>query len=227
MPGDESQYNRGEEENSARTVRTSASPRGAGVSFRSQALAASAPRCSDTAPPRENRTLGDAIDRQECMTRPCWWQVWLGVAVLGFGVLVYVVDRPPGLTALPESITLFQPTVKSFGAMGQSLPAFAHVFAFSLLTMALLGGGRRAAIVVCSGWFFVNAAFELGQHSTIATKLAHLTPSWFEAIPILHRTDAFFLYGTFDPLDLLSIALGAFAAYVVMHRTQLRRTTHD
>lgn len=156
-----------------------------------------------------------------------WPQIYLALAALGLGVLVYVVDRPPGATALPESITLFQPTVRFFGAVGQSLPAFAHVFAFSVLTAALLGGGRRAAITVCTGWFLVDAAFELGQHPAINAELAKLIPSWFEAIPILDRTDELFRYGTFDPLDLLSIALGAFAAYVVTQRMKLRRTSHD
>jgi hypothetical protein len=109
--------------------------------------------------------------------------------------------------------------------MGQSLPAFAHVFAFSSLTMALLGGGRRAAMAVCTSWFVVDAAFELGQHPTIAVDLARLTPSWFEAIPILHRTNDFFLSGTFDGFDLFAMALGAFAAYFV---TQIprRRKVH-
>lgn len=149
-----------------------------------------------------------------------------GLAVLGVGVLVYIIDRPPGLTALPESLTLFQPTVTVFGAVGQSLPAFAHVFAFSLLTVALLGGGRRTVIAACSGWFLVDAAFELGQHPAIATKLASLTPSWFEAIPILHRTNDFFLSGTFDAFDLFAMALGALTAYGVMHRTR-ERGRHD
>jgi hypothetical protein len=161
------------------------------------------------------------------MTRGRWFQVSLALLALGLGTLVYMLDRPPGTTALPESITLFQPTVKFFGALGQSLPAFAHVFAFSLLTVAFIGGGRRSAIAACSGWLLVDAAFELGQHPTIAPKLAHLTPTWFEVIPILNRTDGFFRYGTFDPLDLLFIALGALAAYIVAQRTQVRRAGHE
>jgi hypothetical protein len=175
----------------------------------------------------ENATRDGRIDRQEGVRPPCWWQLGLGLAALGLGVLVYVLDRPPGLTALPESLTLFQPTVTFFGAVGQALPAFAHVFAFSLLTLALLGGGRRAAMTICTSWFLVDAAFELGQHPTLAAELARFAPSWFEGIPILHRTDDFFLYGTFDPFDLVAIALGALTAYWVMQRRQLRRTTHD
>lgn len=170
---------------------------------------------------------GDAIDPQECVTTFCWPQICIGLVALGLGILVYVIDRPPGLTALPESLTLFQPTVRFFGAVGQSLPAFAHVFGFSLLTMALLGRGPGAAIAVCGGWALVNAAFELGQHPTIADELTRLIPSWFERLPILDRTQSFFSYGTFDSLDLLSIAIGALAAYVVKELTGVRRTSHD
>ncbi|MDH3672702.1 MAG: hypothetical protein OES46_16345 [Gammaproteobacteria bacterium] len=151
----------------------------------------------------------------------------IGVAVLATGALVYVVDRAPELSLVGSTVSFFHLKLTAFGAIGQNLPSFAHVFAFSLLTIALLGGGRRAAIAVCSGWLFVNAAFELGQHPTIATKLAHLTPTWFEGIPILHRTNDFFLAGTFDAFDLVAMALGALTAYWVMQRTQLRGTNHD
>ena len=172
------------------------------------------------------------VDTSQARVRPRvevlpWPQICLALAALALGVLVYVVDRPPGLTALPDSITLFQPTVSFFGAVGQSLPAFVHVFAFSVLTAALLGGGRCAAITVCTAWFLVDAAFELGQHPATNAELAKLIPSWFEAIPVLDRTDDLFRYGTFDPLDLLSIILGAFAAYALTQRTQLRRISHD
>jgi hypothetical protein len=166
-------------------------------------------------------------ENERRMTRGRWFQVSLALIALGLGTLVYMLDRPPGTTALPESITLFQPTVKFFGALGQSLPAFAHVFAFSLLTIALVGGGRGVTIGACTSWFLVDTAFELGQYPAIATRLAHFVPTWFETIPILNRTNHFFRYGTFDPLDLLSIALGALAAYVVAQRTQVRRAGHE
>lgn len=170
---------------------------------------------------------GCRFDRSQFVTRNRWFQLWLSLAVLGLGVLVYVIDRPPGLTALPESLTLFQPTVTVFGVLGQSLPAFAHVFAFSLLTVALLGGGRCTALAACSGWFLVDAGFELGQHPVLAPMLAGFTPSWFEGIPFLHRTNDFFLSGTFDAFDLFAMALGAVAAYVLTQRMALGRTNHD
>ncbi len=161
------------------------------------------------------------------MARTRWFEIGIALAALGLGALVYVLDRPPGLTALPQHLTLFKPTITVFGSLGQMLPAFVHVFAFSLLTMALIDGGRRVAILVCGGWFLVDSAFELGQYPAVATALGRFVPSWFEHLPILERTEGFFQSGTFDPLDLLAIALGAFAAYVVMQRTQLRRMSHD
>jgi len=167
------------------------------------------------------------VDRQELVNRPSWWAIWSGVAVLGVGVLVYVVDRPAGATALPENLTFFQPTIRFFGVLGQSLPSFVHVFAFSVLTTALLGASRRVAIAACAGWALVNAAFEFGQHPLIAARLSQLTPSWFGNIPILARTQGYFLYGTFDPLDLLFIALGALSAYLLMKRMQLWRVSHE
>ena len=182
----------------------------------------------DMPSPGGNRYMGaqsagqDAAGGKRRMARIRWFQVSLALAALGLGALVYLIDRPPGLTALPESITLFQPTARFFGALGQSLPAFAHVFGFSLLTIALVGGGRGMTIAACTGWFLVDIAFELGQYPAIATRLASLTPSWFEAIPILNRTDDFFRYGTFDPLDLTFITFGALAAYVVAQRMRFK-----
>ncbi len=114
-----------------------------------------------------------------------------------------------------------------FGFIGQSLPTFAHVFAFCLLTAALLAGGKKAAMSVCLGWFLVDVAFELGQHSALAPALSTLTPLWFAHLPILNQTDSYFLNGTFDPLDLLAIALGALAAYVVIQRTARWRMSHE
>jgi len=46
-----------------------------------------------------------------------------------------------------------------------------------------------------------------------------LTPSalgWFERIPGLEATSAYFLQGTFDVLDILAIATGTLAAYLTM-----------
>ena len=155
-------------------------------------------------------------------------QIVIGLAVLLLGTAVYFLDRPWEQTIfVPGDLSLFHLTPSVFGGIGHSLPTFAHVFAFSLLTIALVGGAKRAAITVCLGWFLVDASFEMGQHPQVASGLSSLIPPWFEHLPVLDRTPSYFLYGTFDPLDLVSAALAALAAYLVIRRTQRQRVSHE
>ncbi len=82
-------------------------------------------------------------------------RIAIGLGVLLLGTLVYLVDRPSEQGYLFHlSLSQFTPTL--FGVLGDSLPTFAHVFAFSLLTVALLTPARRVCAVVCLGWFLVD-----------------------------------------------------------------------
>jgi hypothetical protein len=153
-------------------------------------------------------------------------QVLLGVAALALGTLVYVIDRPPGGTALPDSINLYGTLPALFGAIGQSFPAFAHIFAFSLLTAACLGNGRYVAVGACTTWLLLDTAFELGQHPSLAPYLALVVPGWFQQIPILGRATGYFLNGTFDPWDLAAIFAGTLAAYATLTFITQRSVDH-
>jgi len=153
-------------------------------------------------------------------------ELLLGVAALALGTLVYVIDRPPGETALPDSINLYGTLPALFGAIGQSFPAFAHIFAFSLLTAACLGNGRYVAVGACATWLLVDMAFELGQHPSLAPYVAAAVPEWFQEIPILGRAAGFFLNGTFDPWDLAAIFAGALVAYATLSLISQRSAYH-
>ena len=154
-------------------------------------------------------------------------QLLIGLAGLLFGTMVYLLARPPEHTFVHSAISLSHLTPAVFGVLGHSLPTFAHVFAFSLLTAGLLGGGKKTCFTICLSWFLVDAAFEFGQHAELASWLAKGIPPWFEKVLILDKTDSYFLYGTFDPWDVLSIVLGALAAYLVIQRTQSRRANYE
>jgi hypothetical protein len=67
----------------------------------------------------------------------------------------------------------------------------------------------------------MDAAFEFGQRFSAWT--LKLIPGSFEGIPILENTKGFFLRGTFDVYDLVAMAIGAAAAYVVLSVTMRRR----
>ncbi len=155
-------------------------------------------------------------------------QIVIGLTALLLGTMVYVVDRPwEQAIFVPGDLSLFHLTPSVFGVIGHSLPTFTHVFAFSLLTIALVSGTKRAAITVCLGWFLVEAAFELGQHPALVLALATAMPPWFAGLPILNKSASYFLHGTFDPLDILAIASGALAAFLVIQNTARCRVSHE
>jgi hypothetical protein len=148
-------------------------------------------------------------------------QVLLGAAALLAGALVYVVDRAPDETYFVYStgvnISLHNILPNVFGPIGHSLPAFIHVFAFVLITAGVISCGKRGWLIICLGWFLVDAAFEFGQKYSAWT--ADHIPGHFSGIPILENTKAFFLRGTFDVHDFVAMAIGAITAYAVLTAT--------
>ncbi len=141
----------------------------------------------------------------------------LALAALGslaLGILVYALDRSPeSVYFLPAAWSLAGDGDRWFGSLGGQLPEFAHVYAFSLLTALILGHSRKGAWLSCAAWWTLDSLVELGQHAAISPHIAAAVPAWFVGIPFLENTGPYFAHGTFDPLDLAAIAVGAFVAY--------------
>ena len=135
----------------------------------------------------------------------------LAGSALLLGVAVYVFGRPPGSAWFLPAAWSLAGSAHRFGSVAGQLPEFLHVFAFSLLTAAVLPATRRAAWVSCAAWWLIDSLFELGQHPKLSPMLA-ATTSGLKDIPLLCNTPAYFTRGVFDPLDLLAIAVGALAA---------------
>jgi hypothetical protein len=147
-----------------------------------------------------------------------WVQILIGVIALFVGVLVYLIDRPPDtayfLAGWARDISLHDTFPNMFGPVGKSLPAFAHVFSFILITAGILGSHRRGYLYICLFWLFIDGAFELGQkYSSLPLKVI---PGWFEGIPVLENTANFFRSGTYDSIDLIAIVTGAILAYILL-----------
>jgi len=151
-----------------------------------------------------------------------WTQVAIGLCVLVVGALVYVLDRSSTSVPFFSAVSLADTLPPIFGQLGQSLPTFAHVFAFSILTAAWFGGGRKTGFAAGLTWFGLDSAFEVGQHPQIADSLLRFMPGWLDSIPILNQAESYFVLGTFDVWDLISIAVGAALAYLVIHWTTHR-----
>ena len=146
---------------------------------------------------------------------------------LAVGVLVYLLDRQPtSVYFIPDWITLANNLNPIFGEIGNYLPTFIHVYAFILLTTIIVAPSPAWIIPICAAWFAVDSLFELAQFTPIDQWIAGNVPDWFASIPFLENTSAYFISGTFDFLDLLSIAAGTAAAYLTIRITQNRRKHH-
>jgi len=167
--------------------------------------------------------LSPPIVRSDSVPATAWLKGVVAILVLTIGACVYVLDRPAESAPFFTAISLDGLVPNMFGRVGDHLPTFSHVFAFSLLTAACLGGGRRAGLWACLTWFGIDVTFEVGQHPEIAEHMVRIIPDWFESMPILKHAKGYFLSGTFDVWDVLSIVVGAIAAFiltaVIQHRT--------
>ena len=109
-----------------------------------------------------------------------------------------------------------------FGSIGDYLPTFVHVYTFILLTVIVAIPTGIKLIPVCLAWFSLDSLFEVAQLKSIAQWIGSHTPPWFEGVPFLKNTADYFLMGTFDVFDLISIAAGTVAAYLTVSFTLVR-----
>ena len=141
----------------------------------------------------------------------------IAISALCIGVLVYVFDRnAESIYLLPNWLSFNSTTGSFFGTIGNYIPTFVHVYAFILLTAAVAVPSITSIIPVCLSWFSLDSLLEVAQISSIARWIAMHTPDWFSGIPLLENTASYFMLGTFDALDLVSIAAGTLAAYLTV-----------
>lgn len=144
-------------------------------------------------------------------------QITAATGALCIGVLVYVLDRQAEyIYFLPSWLSLESQIGGLFGSIGNYLPTFIHVYAFILLTVVVAVPSITKLIPVCLAWFAFDSLFEVAQLNPIAQWIGSHTPIWFSGIPFLDNTADYFLMGTFDVFDLLSIATGTLVAYLTI-----------
>ena len=148
---------------------------------------------------------------------PSTKQLILGSCALVVGSLVYLLDRPASsVYFVPEALSLYDGRNSVFGTLGNHLPTFFHVLAFSLLTAGAAGCQRlRCLVYVVVGWVVVDALFELAQIDAVARVLVEYLPGWFASVPVLENTRAYLLHGAFDARDIASIFVGGASALVL------------
>jgi hypothetical protein len=137
---------------------------------------------------------------------------WLALAVK---TLVYLTDRGASRPVLAPAVGAFAGS-SVFGAIGQWLPSFVHLFSFALFTAAAVPPRLSPAYGACVAWCAVSIAFEVGQHPHLNAHLAEAIWGAFGQTPLTRFVANYFLRGTFDVGDIVAAMLGALAAAVVL-----------
>ena len=145
------------------------------------------------------------------------FMMMLGLASLIVGTLIYVTDRPASLVYfVPDSSTLAAQTPTLFGRLGNHLPAYLHVLAFAIFSIAI--AGRRHLLLICVGWFVVELIFELFQIDSVAFLIAGVLPAQFGNFVVLENVSSHFITGQFDVVDALFLLLGCGTAFAIGYR---------
>lgn len=142
----------------------------------------------------------------------------IAIGAMCVGVLVYVFDRPSEyIYFLPDGLSLNHQTGRMFGSIGNYLPTFLHVYTFILLTVIVAIPAGIKLIPICTVWFTLDSLFEVAQLNPIAQWIGSHLPTWFEGVPFLENVADYFLMGTFDAFDLISIVAGTVAACITIY----------
>lgn len=145
-------------------------------------------------------------------------------AALLMGLTIYLLDRAPAHVYFLSKMHWPLITASGPGRLAGSLPSLLHVYAFILLSVAVSPWPRRV-VPICGFWWLVDTLFEVGQHPALAPHIVAALPAWFQHVPVLDNTGAYFLRGHFDPWDLAAVTAGTLAAYLTIYLT--RRYAHE
>ena len=156
--------------------------------------------------------------KEEVNTR----QLFIGFNILVLGAIFYYFFRSAEHTYFLQLFGI-NPYLKGTLAplvvlIGNSLPTFIHVFAFTMMTAGLVANRKRGYLIVTLVWFAVEVLFEITQG--FGNTVIQIIPDWFSDYVLLENTGNYFLKGRFDYLDLFSIAFGSLAAYILLIKTR-------
>jgi len=145
-------------------------------------------------------------------------QILIGLSVLFFGILVYIVDRPFDQTYFLYksflNLSLHNSLPNLFGNYGNYLPSFIHVYSFIIITASFFPPQKKGYLLISVCWFGVDIFFELGQK--FKSLFSAMVPDWFSFVPFLEVSKNYFLAGTFDFNDLAAISFGALLGYFTL-----------
>ena len=156
------------------------------------------------------------------------YQLSAALSALLLGLGIYLFERPAE-SAYLLTVLSYSPIQQYdlLGTIGQWIPSAVHTYAFILLTVIAIGSGPRMIFTCSLFWVGIGWLFEWGQHPVVSAQLIKHIPEWFSGIPLLENSADYFLYGTFDSLDLLATLAGALVAWATYQMTQKMEFGHE
>lgn len=145
-------------------------------------------------------------------------QLFLGSVALLVGLMEYVLNRPSASTYVGKWTEAFPGEfpfkMDIFGFLGGVLPEFVHPFCFALVTIALFPEAtKKLRAMTCLFWLTVELFFELGQ--LFGQQMSQCLSKAASHNVVIEPLRNYFLYGTYDHLDVIAICLGITTAYVI------------
>ncbi len=135
------------------------------------------------------------------------------------GLLVYATARPsaPSLLAELWHTVAINPVSTALSIpFAYQLPSFFHMLAMLLATLAVTHGHQKIRLPALGVTLLLGVLMEFVQHPAVLDQVADCAASmlcrWLPGlVPYARR-------GTYDPLDLLAIALAAFAILLILYQ---------
>jgi len=169
----------------------------------------------------QNRNAADSPGRSSRGKHLNTPQLLIGFNALLLGAIFYYFFRSSGniyfieFLGLAPQLHITMPPLLT--GVGRCLPTFIHVFSFILLTAGFVAGSKKSYLIIALAWCAIDLLFEIGQG--FGREIMQIIPDWFSDIPFLENTRNYFMRGSFDWYDLVSIAIGSLAAYFILRLT--------
>ena len=140
----------------------------------------------------------------------------IGMLWLFAGSMIYFLARQSWSAGLWPAEFKFDNIPGALDPFIGPLPTFAHTVALSLLCVWFLRCSRDGALVVCVGWWLVEAAFEFGKLSEASSRILPLLPDAIRHAWLMDAMANLLTRGTFEAESLAAAALGSGFAYLVV-----------
>jgi hypothetical protein len=145
----------------------------------------------------------------------------IALGALAVGVAFYAFLRPHAAAFLPSNWhrPLAQGLPPSLLALTAGLPTFVHTLAMCLLTAAVPGWQRSAALqAICAAWCALEITFEAAQHAAIRPAMLAMLPADAGPSALFAPITNYLRSGSFDPLDVAAALLASSTAYAILVR---------